>query len=116
MKVRGDAANLSTLLSNLIDNALRHAPSGGRVDVAIDDEDGAAVLTVSDTGPGIPAEERERVFDRFYRGSDTSEAGSGLGLSIVKRIADAHQATISLRDPEQGSGLVVTVRFPAPGG
>ena len=113
--VRGDAANLSTLLSNLLDNALRHTPAGGRVDVAVDDEGGAAVLSVSDTGPGIPAEERERVFDRFYRGAGSSEPGSGLGLSIVKRIADAHQAAISLRDPEHGSGLVVTVRFPAPG-
>ncbi len=114
VRVRGDSASLSTLLSNLLDNALRYTPPGGRVDVAVEDEDGAAVLTVADTGPGIPAEERERVFDRFYRGSGNSEPGSGLGLSIVKRIADAHQAAISLRDPEQGSGLVVTVRFPSP--
>jgi two-component system OmpR family sensor kinase len=113
-RVRGDAANLSTLLSNLLDNALRYTPPGGRVDVAVDNEGGAAVLTVADTGPGIAVEERERVFDRFYRGSDNGSPGSGLGLSIVKRIADAHQAAISLRDPGEGSGLVVTVRFPPP--
>jgi len=114
--VRGDAASLAILLSNLVDNALRHAPEGGRVDVAVDrGEDGGAVLTVADNGPGIPADERERVFDRFYRGEGTIATGSGLGLSIVKRVADAHGATIALDAPHQGTGLVVTVRFPPAG-
>jgi two-component system OmpR family sensor kinase len=113
-KVRGDAASLAILLSNLLDNALRHAPEGGKIDVALDNDDGRAVLTVADNGPGIPAEERARVFDRFFRGADNREPGSGLGLSIVKRIADAHRAAIQLGAPDQGSGLVVTVRFPAP--
>ena len=73
--------------------------------------DGIPVLQVADTGPGIPEAERERVFDRFYRGTLADEPGSGLGLSIVKRIADAHGATIALDAPTSGSGLVVTVRF-----
>ena len=111
-RVHGDPASLAILLSNLLDNALRYTPAGGRVDVAIDrGDDGGAVLTVADTGPGIPPDERERVFDRFYRGADAGTAGSGLGLSIVKRIADALGATITLGDPAEGSGLVVTVRF-----
>ena len=112
--VRGDPASLAILLSNLLDNALRYTPEGGKIDVALDNENGRAVLTVADTGPGIPPEERARVFDRFFRGADNREPGSGLGLSIVKRIADAHHATIELGAPEHGSGLVVTVRFPAP--
>jgi two-component system, OmpR family, sensor kinase len=112
--VRGDPASLAILLSNLLDNALRYTPAGGKIDVAIDANDGRALLTVVDNGPGIPEEERERVFDRFFRGADNRELGSGLGLSIVKRIADAHHAAIELGTPEHGSGLLVTVRFPAP--
>ena len=114
VRVRGDPASLAILLSNLLDNALRYTPRGGRIDVAVDDDDGHAVLTVADTGPGIPSEERARVFDRFFRGAANREPGSGLGLSIVKRVADAHHATISLDAPAQGQGLVVRVDFPAP--
>jgi signal transduction histidine kinase len=110
--VDGDPASLGILLSNLIDNALRYTPRGGRIDVAVDRDDDHATLTVADTGPGSAPEARERVFDRFYRGENGEETGSGLGLSIVKRIADAHQASISLDAPEHGSGLVVRVRFP----
>jgi two-component system OmpR family sensor kinase len=112
VRVRGDPASLAILLSNLLDNALRYTPEGGKIDVALDDDGGRAVLTVIDNGPGIPPEERARVFDRFFRGDDR-EPGSGLGLSIVRRIADAHHAGIELGAPERGSGLVVTVRFPA---
>jgi two-component system OmpR family sensor kinase len=114
-RVHGDPSSLAILLSNLLDNALRYTPAGGRIDVAIDaDAAGGALLTVADTGPGIPPEERERVFDRFFRSPGNREPGSGLGLSIVKRIADAHHAAIELTAPERGSGLVVHVRFPAP--
>ena len=112
VRVRGDPASLAILLSNLLDNALRYTPEGGKIDVALDNDGGRAVLTVVDNGPGIPPEERARVFDRFFRGDDR-EPGSGLGLSIVKRIADAHHAAIELGAPEHGEGLVVTVRFPA---
>ncbi len=114
--VRGDPAGLATLLANLLDNALRYTPAGGRVDVAVDEVDGAAVLIVMDTGPGIPVAERESVFERFSRGSSASDAatveGSGLGLSIVKRIAAAHGAAVVLEDGAAGQGLTVRVRFP----
>jgi len=110
--VSGDPASLAILLSNLIDNALRYTPRGGRIDVAVDRDNTGATLTVTDNGPGIPAEDRARVFDRFFRGDDQHEQGSGLGLSIVKRIADAHHAAIALDDAE-GGGLAVRVHFPA---
>ncbi|MHB8724829.1 MAG: ATP-binding protein [Casimicrobiaceae bacterium] len=111
--VEGDSASLGILLSNLVDNALRYTPAGGRIDVGVGSAGGAATLTVADNGPGIPPQDRERVFDRFYRGAGNEESGSGLGLSIVKRIADAHGASISLDTPSSGTGLVVTVRFDA---
>jgi two-component system OmpR family sensor kinase len=115
--VRGDPATLSMLLANLLDNALRYTPAGGRIDVAVENQAGRAVLIVTDTGPGIPAAERERVFERFHRGvhenDATGIAGSGLGLSIVRRIADAHGAKITLEDGSDGMGLTVRVRFPA---
>ncbi len=115
MHVRGDAASLAMLLANLLDNALRYTPEGGRVDVAIDEADGHAVLSVTDTGPGIPAAERARVFERFHRGTSATDApeagGSGLGLSIVRRIADAHDATVTLDAGPDGRGLAVTVHF-----
>ena len=110
--VDGDSASLGILLSNLIDNALRHTPRGGRIDVSVERQDDDAALVVADTGPGIAPEERERVFDRFYRGENAGETGSGLGLSIVKRIADAHHAAIALDAPDHGSGLVVRATFP----
>ena len=117
VRVRGDAASLSMLLANLLDNALRYTPEGGRIDVAVDDDAGRAVLTVADTGSGIPVAERERVFDRFYRGATSGgpsgQTGSGLGLSIVRRIADAHGATVTLGDAPDGHGLVARVNFPA---
>ena len=111
--VNGDPASLAILLSNLIDNALRYTPRGGRIDVAVDRDQSGAILSVADTGPGIPSADRERVFDRFFRGAGSNEPGSGLGLSIVRRIADAHHATITLDAPAEGSGLVVRVRFDA---
>jgi two-component system OmpR family sensor kinase len=114
--VSGDAAALSTLVSNLIDNALRYSPSRGRVDVSAVRDADRVVLTVRDTGPGIPPDERSRVFDRFYRGAHAesgSERGSGLGLAIVKRIAERHGAQIVLGEGIDGAGLGVTVSFPA---
>jgi two-component system, OmpR family, sensor kinase len=114
--VRGDPASLAMLVANLLDNALRYTPAGGRIDVGVDDDGGSAVLSVVDTGPGIPAAEREQVFARFHRGSAAAAApgaaGSGLGLSIVRRIADAHGATVRLEDGPDGRGLAVRVRFP----
>jgi len=116
----GDRAGLRTLLANLIDNALRYTPRGGRVDVAVERAADAVTLAVRDSGPGIAPVERERVFDRFYRGEGTREPGSGLGLAIVKRIAERHGATVALGpglprapgDTAQGAGLSVSVRLP----
>ena len=95
--VSGDAAALTTLLSNLVDNAVRYTPAGGEVDVVVETRDGRPVLAVRDTGPGIPAAEREHVFERFARGREASAPGSGLGLAIVRRIADAHGARVAAR-------------------
>jgi two-component system OmpR family sensor kinase len=108
-----DPDALRTLLRNLIDNAVRYTPAGGRVDVTVEGSAMGARVTVTDDGPGIPAEERARVFDRFYRRAGTTPTGSGLGLAIVKAIADAHGATVSLADGPAGKGLAVTVAFPA---
>jgi two-component system OmpR family sensor kinase len=113
--VRGDRANLAILVGNLLDNALRYTPPAGRIDVAVDAAAEGATLSVSDTGPGIPPADRERVFERFYRvrgPGDTEPVGSGLGLSIVRRIASAHGATVQLDDGPGGHGLTVRVRFP----
>jgi two-component system, OmpR family, sensor kinase len=113
--VTGDAAALRTLIANLVENAIRYTPGPGRVDIAVTLEATGPLLAVSDSGPGIPAEERERVFDRFYRRSEASEAaepGSGLGLAIVRTIAERHGAAVELGDSPLG-GLLVCVRFPA---
>jgi two-component system OmpR family sensor kinase len=112
--VPGNADALRILLANLIGNALRYTPGGGRVDVSCGVRDGYAFLEVADNGPGIPAAERERVFDRFYRHGGDSEAGSGLGLSIVRTIADRHGARVVLEDSDSG-GLLARVVF-LPGG
>jgi two-component system OmpR family sensor kinase len=108
-QVRGDPDSLATLLRNLVDNALRYTPRGGRVDVAVLASPVPA-LVVSDTGPGIPVAERARAFDRFHRLPGSSGVGSGLGLSIVKAIADASGASVTL-DDAPGGGLKVSVRF-----
>jgi signal transduction histidine kinase len=109
--VSGDAAALRTLLANLVENALRHSPAGGRVDVDAGVEAGRPFLEVSDQGPGIPPADREQVFRRFFR---RGGEGSGLGLAIVKAVADRHGAAVTLADTP-GGGLTVRVRFPAPG-
>ena len=109
-RVAGNRQALAMLVRNLADNALRYTPSGGRVTLGTRVEDDRALLEVTDTGPGIPAAERTRIFDRFYRLPGSGGEGSGLGLAIVKRVAEAHGAEIALTDSVQG-GLSVTVRF-----
>jgi two-component system, OmpR family, sensor kinase len=114
--VIGDADSLRVMFNNLIDNATKYTPRGGRVDVSLKVEESHPVVDISDTGPGIPQEERERVFDRFYRvgeGADrarTDVSGSGLGLAIVKRIAERQGAQVTLRENSSG-GLSVVTRF-----
>lgn len=112
-----DPAALRELLEALLDNAVHYTPAGGRAGVRASVEGGRTVLRVWDTGPGIPAGERERVFERFYRGAGAQaagKAGSGLGLAIVRAIAEAHGAAVTLGEGAAG-GLEVTVAFP-PGG
>jgi two-component system, OmpR family, sensor kinase len=111
--VLGDPDALQTLLRNLIDNAVRYTPVGGTVDVSVQESDEPrTLLRVVDTGPGIAPDERKRVFDRFYRPPGTSPPGSGLGMAIVKAIADAHGAVVTLDSGPSGQGLAVTVSFP----
>lgn len=112
--VLGDPDALRTLTRNLVDNAVRYTPAGGRVDVSVENGGGQVLLKVIDNGPGIPPEERSRVLDRFYRRPGTSPPGSGLGMAIVKAIADAHGATLELESGPEGTGLAVGVRFPSP--
>jgi len=110
--VMADAEALRVMLGNLVDNAINYTPPGGAVDVEVAANDGQACLIVTDTGPGIPAAERERVFDRFYRRETAGVPGSGLGLAIVRKIAQRHRATVDLDAGAGGRGLKVTVRFP----
>ncbi|MBE0615066.1 MAG: sensor histidine kinase N-terminal domain-containing protein [Burkholderiales bacterium] len=110
-EIKGHAGLIAILLRNLIDNAIRYSPEGGSVHVRVARDGQAATLTVTDQGPGIPADERDKVGQRFYRVLGTEEYGSGLGLSIVKRIAELHGASLSLENGPQGRGLSVTARF-----
>lgn len=110
--VAGDAEALRSLLSNVIENAVRYTPRGGTIDVVIGTASGTPFLEVSDSGPGIPPRERERVFDRFYRREETAESGTGLGLAIVRAVAERHDANVHLGDSRLG-GLSVRVEFPA---
>lgn len=108
---------LEVLVSNLLDNAVKYTPAGGSVVVAVRRLGSRVELIVSDTGPGIAVQERERVFERFYRGPDQAEPGAGLGLSIVRRICELHGATIELDEAGMGSsrsespGLRVRILF-----
>ena len=110
-ELQGDANALHSLVRNLVDNALRHTPTGSRIEVAVTSRDDEICLSVDDDGPGIPVEERERVFDRFYGRSAGDDAGSGLGLAIAKAVVDRHAGRIDLDQSALG-GLRVTVRVP----
>lgn len=110
--IAGQEDALQILLANLVDNALRHTPAGGHVEVSVAHTGDAARIDVADSGPGIPEEERERVFDRFYRGSHAPAGGSGLGLAIVRQVVALHGGTITL-DENAGGGLLVSACFPA---
>lgn len=108
--------DLKTLVKNLVENAIRYTPPRGKVDLSVQSSASEVCLIVEDTGPGIPEHERQRVFDPFYRVLVHDEEGSGLGLSIVKAIADRVGATVSLESNTgqiAGSGLRVKVTFAA---
>jgi signal transduction histidine kinase len=109
--VTADRTRLEQVAANLIDNAVKYTPPGGRVDVEVRREADAAMLRVRDTGPGIPADELPRIFDRLFRG-DTSRAerGLGLGLSLVKAVVEAHGGTVDvISDPGRGSTFSVSL-------
>ncbi len=108
-EVLGEPNGLSILLNNLLDNAIRHTPPGGRVDLVLRRDGDGVGFDVVDTGPGIAESELARVCDRFYRGADTKGAGSGLGLAIASRVADRHHAELALRNNAGGQGLTVSV-------
>jgi len=100
--VAGTPVDLHTLVRNAVDNAVRYTPPGGRVDVSVEDAGGRALLRVDDTGPGIPPDQRERVFDAFYRVVGTQPTGSGLGLSIARGIAQRLGGRITLGTAPDG--------------
>ncbi len=112
LAVTGDADGLAVLLNNLVDNALRFTPTGGKVDISIHAEAQQAVIAVEDNGIGIPESQRERVFERFHRVLGTGVEGTGLGLAIVKNILDQHRGTIAVTTPQSGSGTRMEIRLP----
>jgi two-component system sensor histidine kinase QseC len=112
--IRGNPGLLQVLLRNLVDNAIRYTPAGGRVGVSVTIAADAVRLAVSDTGPGIPEGERVRVTDRFYRIAGGDAEGSGLGLSIVARIVELHGAALTISRGLTGTGTTVEIMFPAP--
>ncbi len=115
--VMGQGDGLRVLLRNLLDNAIKYSPTGGQVDLSLHATpgEGQVLLVVEDSGPGIPPQERQRVFDRFYRSSKaaTQAPGSGLGLAIVRAIAERHGAQLRLAQSRRLGGLQVEVRLPA---
>lgn len=112
--VVADEMAILTVVKNLMDNAIRYSPQGSQIDVGVYLNAEHVNITVSDHGPGIPAPERERVFEPFYRILGTEESGSGLGLSIVKEIAARLEAEVTLTctEPEHDRGLTVTLSLP----
>jgi two-component system sensor histidine kinase QseC len=112
LPVWGYEVALAALLRNLLENALRHVPDGGWVQLSIHREGQHAVIDVIDNGEGIPPERREAVFARFHREASSRGEGYGLGLSIVQRAAQLHDAPIELLDSPLGQGLRVHVRIP----
>jgi len=117
VRIVGDRTRLQQVVINVLDNAVKYTPHGGSVAIQLSIEDAAAVLTVRDTGIGIPPEDLPRIFDRFYRvdkARHRTAGGSGLGLSIVQWIIHAHHGSISVESAE-GVGTTVTIRLPLDG-
>lgn len=110
-RIPGDRELLTQMVANLVENAIRHCPAGARIAASLDIDAGCPVITVGDNGPGIPAEKRNTVFQRFYRLDDSrTTPGSGLGLALVKAVAELHGAAVELSDNRPG--LRASIRFP----
>jgi two-component system, OmpR family, sensor histidine kinase QseC len=110
LQVAGDSESLTALVDNLVGNAVKYSPPGGTVKVELQGEANAVQLTVTDQGPGIAPELRERVFERFFRAPGQAQSGSGLGLAIAKAVADRHGATLELSSGPNELGLQVRLR------
>jgi two-component system, OmpR family, sensor kinase len=115
MVIDGARDELHRLILNLMENALRHTDPGTAVEAQVERRDGYIVLAVEDDGPGIPDELRDKVFERFYRGSSDRGGSSGLGLSIVRAVAESHNGTVGLEPPLDGRGARFVVRLPSYG-
>jgi two-component system OmpR family sensor kinase len=112
--VRGTRDELHRLALNLMENAIRHTPRGTHVHGRVAIHDGDVLLTVEDDGPGVPDEVRERIFERFVRGHGDRGTSSGLGLSIVRAVAESHGGSVELQDAHPGARFVVHLpRLPA---
>jgi two-component system sensor histidine kinase QseC len=109
--VQGDATLLSVLIRNLADNAIRYSPPGATVRIGVSNEQCAVRLSVEDSGPGMSPADMERMGERFFRVVGSGQDGSGLGLSIARRIAAAHQAVVHAAKSDSVGGLLVEVRF-----
>ena len=110
--VNGMEDALKLLVTNLTDNAIRYTPEGGKIRLRVTQANEHAVIEISDNGPGIATEERERIFDRFYRALGTKTQGHGLGLAIVKRIVELHQGEIRVEDGLEGRGTTMRIELP----
>ena len=110
--IPGDEVKLTWALSNLVANAIRYTPAGGRIEVTAGSRDGTAVVSVSDTGPGIPPEQQDKIFERFAQPGAAGEAGAaGLGLAIVRDVVQAHGGRIRLNSGV-GKGTRFTLELP----
>jgi two-component system OmpR family sensor kinase len=109
--MNGDKESLKILVGNLVDNAIRYTPEGGKIDVTLGNGSSGLVLRVKDSGPGIPIGDRERIFERFFRVAGNEVQGSGLGLAIVKQIAQRHGATVEVSNGENEAGAMFSVKF-----
>jgi signal transduction histidine kinase len=111
--VRADRQRLHQVVVNLLDNAVRHGPADGTVTVSAIAEAGRMVIEVADEGPGIPPEERARVFERFTRGDRSTGGGTGLGLAIARWVVELHHGSIAVVDPDGSPGCRIRVTLPA---
>jgi signal transduction histidine kinase len=110
--MQGDPSALHSIIGNLVDNALRYVGEGGLIQIEIETKDKLVTLRVSDNGPGIRPEDRERIFDRYYRVAGTGVSGSGLGLAIVKQAVSKMQGMIKLDGGIEGKGCAFEVTLP----